>query len=519
MDNFFEWLLESSLLVLMILGIRKIFTGKIRYAGIYILWLIVLFRFLIPVNLISTPLSVGNVISGAVSSWKESNTADVHGGAAGFSGTALMQESAADAQIQDSGVVSEREDTNRPELENDRSAGLSGIDAWNVVGIVRRIISGALFLCLIFSNLRLMRKLRRDRVLYGSRGRVKIYMVPEIKSPCLYGFVNPAVYLPKMSASGGAPWTDEDGMKQIIMHECVHYKHGDHIWSMLCMVLVSVYWYDPFLWLAVGCFKKDAELFCDETVIGMLGEKKRFSYGRLLLSMAGDTGWGDFRYSMVPMSRRGKEMKRRICAISAKKHYTKRALLPLVFAVALAFGLTCSTGFAPFAKKETPEVSPMAWMQERNTALFLNTELLAFESGERQPQQTEMTGLKQDALSHHESCRETFGRYINIFTGAVNTGDTARLNEVLAAGSEVFEQQSAIVENYHKRGIHEKVISCSVTAMNDVGFGQVEIQSKEKIRVYYKDGKSKIVRQKYRYTCEERDGNWMITKMDEVLPS
>lgn len=517
MDNFFEWLLESSLLVLMILGIRKLFTGKIRYAGIYILWLIVLFRFLIPVNLISTPLSVGNVISGAVSSWKESNAADVHGGADGFSGTALMQESVADARIQDSGVGSERKDTNCPEPENDRSEGISGTDAWNVLGIGRWFVSGALFLCFLFSNLHLMRALRRDRAEYGSRGRVKIYMATKIKSPCLYGFINPAVYLPKMSTAGGAPWTDEDGMKQIIMHECVHYKHGDHIWSMLCMVLVSVYWYDPFLWLAVGCFKKDAEMFCDETVIGMLGEKKRFSYGRLLLSMAGDTGRGDFRYSMVWMGRRGKEMKRRICAISAKKHYTKRALLPLVFAVAIAFGLTCSTGFAPFAKKETAEIPSMAWLQERNTAFFHNTERLAFESGEPELSQTEMTGL-QDASSYHEACREVFGRYINIFTGAVNTGNPARLSEVLAADSEVYEQQSSIVENYYKRGIHEKVISCSVTALNDAGFRQVEIQSKEKIRVYYKDGKSKIVRQKYRYTCEERDGRWMITKMDEVLP-
>lgn len=515
MDNFFEWLLESSLLVLMILGIRKIFTGKIRYAGIYILWLIVLFRFLIPVNLISTPLSVGNVISGAVSSWRESNTADVYSGAAGFSGTALTQESEKDAHTQDFGAGSGKKDTSRLQSEQDRSKGMSHTDVWNILGIGRWLISGALFLCLLFSNLRLMRTLKRDRVLYGSRGRVKIYMVPHIKSPCLYGFAIPAVYLPNMSAAGGAPWTDEDGMKQIIMHECVHYRHGDHIWSMLCMVLVSVYWYDPFLWLAVGCFKKDAELFCDETVIGMLGEKKRFSYGRLLLSMAGDTGWGDFRYSMVPMSRRGKEMKRRICAISAKKHYTKRALLPLVFAVAIAFGLTCSTGFAPFAKKETAQVSSTVWPQARDLALFQNAQSLVPADGEQQFPVAGQMGL-QDASSYHESCQETFGRYISIFTEAVNAGDPARLNEVLAEGSEVYEQQSAIVANYHKRGIREKVISCSVTAMNDVGFRQVEIQSKEKIRVYYKDGKSKIVRQKYRYTCEERGGNCMITQMDEI---
>lgn len=518
MNDFFEWLLESSLLVLMILGIRKIFTGKIRYAAIYILWLIVLFRFLVPVNVISTPLSVGNVISGAVSSWRESKTAEVYGGAAGFSGMPVVQESGADAHTPDLAAGSGRQEGDRPEAGSELFAGGLRADEWNVLKACRWLVSGLLFLWLLLSNLRLMRSLKRDRVLYGSRGRIKIYMVPKIKSPCLYGFVNPAVYLPKMSESGGGPWTDEDGMKQIITHECVHYKHGDHIWSMLCMVLVSVYWYDPFLWLAVSCFKKDAELFCDETVIRMLGEKKRFCYGRLLLSMAGDTGWGDFRYSMIPMSRRGKEMKRRICAISAKKRYTKRALLPLIFAVSLAFGLTCSTGFVPFGKEETADASSTAWMQGRNTALFQKTESLVFGDAGQHLSQTGMEGL-QDASSYYESCREAFSRYISVFTEAVNTGDTAHMNEVLAVDSEIYEQQCAIAKNYYKRGIREKVISYSVTGMNDAGmFRQVEIQSKEKIRVYYKDGKSKIVRQKYRYTCEERAGRWVITKMDEVLP-
>ena len=42
MECFIEWMIESSLLILMILGIRKIFMGKIRYAGVYALWLVVL---------------------------------------------------------------------------------------------------------------------------------------------------------------------------------------------------------------------------------------------------------------------------------------------------------------------------------------------------------------------------------------------------------------------------------------------------------------------------------------------
>ncbi len=39
MESFLAWLIESSLLIWMIFGIRKIFSGRISHAGIYALWL------------------------------------------------------------------------------------------------------------------------------------------------------------------------------------------------------------------------------------------------------------------------------------------------------------------------------------------------------------------------------------------------------------------------------------------------------------------------------------------------
>ena len=72
MAEFGLWMLESSLLVLMILGIRKAFTGKISYAAVYALWLVAALRFLVPVNIIPTPFGIGTMVSDVVSSWKAS---------------------------------------------------------------------------------------------------------------------------------------------------------------------------------------------------------------------------------------------------------------------------------------------------------------------------------------------------------------------------------------------------------------------------------------------------------------
>lgn len=58
----------------MILGIRKAFMGKIRYGMIYALWFVVALRFLVPVNVIRTPFGIGNMVSGAVTSWQQGRT-------------------------------------------------------------------------------------------------------------------------------------------------------------------------------------------------------------------------------------------------------------------------------------------------------------------------------------------------------------------------------------------------------------------------------------------------------------
>ena len=86
MGSFFGWTLESSLLVVMILGIRRAFMGKVRYAGIYALWLVILLRLLVPVNVISTPFSIGDMVSQKVSSWNLDERAGQDGGSRSFSG-------------------------------------------------------------------------------------------------------------------------------------------------------------------------------------------------------------------------------------------------------------------------------------------------------------------------------------------------------------------------------------------------------------------------------------------------
>lgn len=578
MGRFLAWLIESSLLIMMIFGIRRLFAGKIPYVAVYALWLVVLVRFLIPVNFISTPVSVANFVSETVfteetageertdpetmpGEGQEEAQASLPSSGNGLSGNHMEDVTFPETSAKGSGSADlSVKEISTKEAEKEEVSGEVQPDGMhqmkNTEGHAGRFLDriwfgGAvvLFLMIFLSNARLLCKLKKSRVFYGQRENIKIYTVYDLKNPCLYGFFRPAIYVPKGLISSGT--ADEEDLKQMIAHEFVHYRHGDHIWSMLRMVLVSVYWFHPFLWLAASYSKKDAELFCDETTIRLLGEEKRFCYGEMLVRLAGDHAWGDFFYSMMPMSRRGKEMEQRIRAISRKKRYPKWILIPMTLIVLVAVSVTCSTGFGPLAGEKDqvsdegaedvvsgPAVSAdsngqtvdakminsrMGWQNKFDQAASTVFRAGSYGTGTSQSGENALTD-GNNPFTYAATPQEAFNKYILIFTDAVNTGDTSNMDRVLAMDSEAYEQQCALVKNYYKRGICEEVKSFSISSVKMTDPSHAEICSKEKIKVSYADGSVKIVRQKYRYLCEQFTARsiytewpvWEITKMEAL---
>ena len=86
-----------------------------------------------------------------------------------------------------------------------------------------------------------------------------IYLCDNIDSPFIFGIVKPKIYIP----SG---YSDEQ-MEYIIAHEKSHLKRKDHWWKPLGFALLSVYWFNPLIWIAYVLLCRDIELACDEKVI------------------------------------------------------------------------------------------------------------------------------------------------------------------------------------------------------------------------------------------------------------
>ncbi|MDO5406013.1 MAG: M56 family metallopeptidase [Eubacteriales bacterium] len=106
--------------------------------------------------------------------------------------------------------------------------------------------------------------------------RDNIYQSENVRSPFVLGFLCPRIYLPFQM-------TDMD-MDNVIVHEQTHIKRRDHLIKPFGFMLLSLYWFNPLIWVAYTLLCRDIELACDERVIKELGVEQRADYSQSLLT-------------------------------------------------------------------------------------------------------------------------------------------------------------------------------------------------------------------------------------------
>ncbi len=105
-----------------------------------------------------------------------------------------------------------------------------------------------------------------------------IFFCDEINSPFILGIIRPKIYLP----SGMSNEVKEN----VVAHEQAHIKRLDYIWKPFGYVLLSIYWFNPLIWLAYILLCKDIEAACDEKVISQMDKNHVAGYSQALLVCA-----------------------------------------------------------------------------------------------------------------------------------------------------------------------------------------------------------------------------------------
>lgn len=126
-----------------------------------------------------------------------------------------------------------------------------------------------------------MRYLVRDAIPEPAEGSSAcIWRSDRIRGPFVLGILRPRIYLPC-----GAP---EETREYVLAHEQAHISRRDPLVKLAGYALLTVYWFQPLIWLAYGLLCRDIELACDERVIRSYGRdtRRKRGYMEALLALS-----------------------------------------------------------------------------------------------------------------------------------------------------------------------------------------------------------------------------------------
>ena len=251
--------LTVSALILAVLLVRAIFKNRVPKRMVYTLWLVVLVKLCLPGTLVSLPVLPAEEAAAPVQRVE-------------------LPAQPFPAQQPAQAVTQPQKPVQQPvsPAQEAAEAPAKPLTAMQIFQIVWAGGSALLGLWLLGTWLVFTVRLHKSRRFLGRHGRMRIYISSTVKSPCLAGLV-PAVYLTEDVLQ-----TDEAEL--ILRHELTHLRHLDFLWSLCRTAAVIVYWWNPFIWLAAICSKRDAELACDEAVAAGLSDAQRLAYARTILA-------------------------------------------------------------------------------------------------------------------------------------------------------------------------------------------------------------------------------------------
>ena len=316
--------LTLSALIAAVLLVRAAFKNRVPKRLLYALWLVVLLKLCLPGTAYALPLLPAEQTAAVQQTETPARPAP-----------AAQQPTQAAAQPQ----TPAQQPASHPQEAAKPAAAMPLVT--EPVLVIWFCGSALLGLWLLLTWLVFTVRLRRSRRFLGRRGRVRIYAAGSISSPCLAGLI-PAVYLTE-------DVVQTDAAELILRHELTHLRHLDPLWAFCRAAAVTVYWWNPFVWLAALISGRDAELACDEAVAVKLAPAQRVAYARAILAQA--------PRKTAALSLAGPPVKERIVFLTRKQRTS-------VLCVVLALLLTVTATGCSFAELTARGEDPEAAYQE-----------------------------------------------------------------------------------------------------------------------------------------------------------
>ena len=280
----------------------RFFLRRFSHCYCYALWGVVLFRLVCPVSfssvlsLMPRPQAIPQDIAYAVQPGIESGFAVID---------QAVNQTLASAPL--------------PAVATPAAAAVNPIQAWLGAGmLVWQAGTALLLLYGLASFLHFLGKLQGAVLVQDN-----IWESDRVPTAFVLGVFRPRIYLPT--------GLKEQEKRYVLCHEQTHIRRMDHIIKPVSLLLLTVHWFNPVLWLAWFLMRRDMEMSCDELALRKLGLEVRKDYSACLLNLsARQSGLA------APLAFGENDVKGRIVNIL---RYKKPALFGTVLSVVLAGAL------------------------------------------------------------------------------------------------------------------------------------------------------------------------------------
>ncbi len=280
MNDIFSKVLEmsySASIVITIVLVFRMFMRKAPKIYSYMLWSVVLFRLIVPVNIESkysvvpnNEVVIQNIGSKPMIAEKTIVTTDL-------SLTESQSKEVESVVVIGSNKSNKYYERNTSAFENNiktSNGSIKILEQWlfwlsNIwfIGVVGFIIYGII-------SIRIFKKRLHNVQLY----KENIYFADNISTAFVLGILSSKIYIPRS--------LDENELEYIVLHEQKHIKRRDYLIKLVSYIAVSIHWFNPLVWFAYFKSNEDMEMSCDESVIREMGSDIKKDYSNSLLTFA-----------------------------------------------------------------------------------------------------------------------------------------------------------------------------------------------------------------------------------------
>ncbi len=146
------------------------------------------------------------------------------------------------------------------------------LQIWGAAAAAVWILGIAVMLLYAAVSTGMLRRRMREAVLLDGN----VFLTDRTDSPFVLGIVRPRIYIPFTLRDRDLPF--------VLAHERAHIARRDHWIKPAAFLLLSVYWFNPILWIAFILLCRDVELACDERVVKGYTPGERADYSEALLA-------------------------------------------------------------------------------------------------------------------------------------------------------------------------------------------------------------------------------------------